>query len=218
MRVKSLCFMSPTATAVGCLLGGLILLSGCPLSSQTATSTSGSPSSVEPCGRNLDGDVKTARDRLSRGHPEEALVYIDSLKSCDFNQGSLEFLELASAVYEVLGDLNQAWWALHTAHRLEGKSLDDEQRVTAHRAAFEDSYARLVTLGKNSSPVNIDYLGAVLDEATYQLLKKVSANDGVPLGSGQWGFWLFPGRYEIMGKSHTLLAGQTLDLHEGSVR
>ena len=55
---------------------------------------------------------------------------------------------------------------------------------------------------------------AVLDAATERLLDQVRDNQGVDLGSGAWGFWLFPGRYEIMGKRQSLAAGDTLDLSD----
>jgi len=156
--------------------------------------------------------LKTARDRLSRGHPDEALVYVEALRACRSVNESLEFLELASGVYEELGDLNQSWWALYTASRLNN-TPDNIARMAARLSSFEASYTRLVAFGPAATPVDINYMGAVLDDATYAVLQKVSANEGVDVGAGRWGFWLFPGRYEIMGVRHTLLAGQTLDLN-----
>jgi len=142
------------------------------------------------------------------------LVYIEAIRNCPENMKSLEFLELASAVYEELGDLNEAWWALHVAGDLRAETTDGAARLSARRDSFVGSYTRLVAFGPDGTAVSIDYRGAILDDATFELLNKVRSNEGTDLGSGRWGFWLFPGRYEIMGKAHTLLAGQTLDLNQ----
>jgi len=162
--------------------------------------------------------LKTAGNRLERGHPEEALVYIEALRECPGNQDSLQFMVLASAVYEEMGILNQGWWALRTALGRAGSEGEQRERVLEQMRRFEDSYARLQTAGPDSYPVEISYLGAILDDPTYELLKLVSANKGLPLDAGSWGFWLFPGRYEIMGKVHSLAGGQTVDLTERSSR
>ena len=188
------------------------------MTTPAAASSSGAAAADSPCHRSLDGDIKTATDRLSRGHAEEALVYIQAIRACPENVASMEFLKLASSVYEELGDLNEAWWALHVAGGLEGGAADEVAQLAARRDSFEGSYTRLVAFGPDSTPINIDYRGAILDDATFELLQKVSSNAGTDLGAGLWGFWLFPGRYEIMGKPHTLLAGQTLDLNDRSKR
>ncbi len=220
MRVEKLYSVSVIRLALAAVFSSLVLLSGCPLSGGGAAppSSSGAAAGDSPCHRSLDGDIKTATDRLSRGHSEEALVYIQAIRGCPENIESLEFLELASAVYEELGDLNEAWWALHAAGGIEGGTAEEVARLSSRRDSFEGSYSRLASFGPDGTVIDINYKGAILDDATFELLRKVSSNAGVDLGSGLWGFWLFPGRYEIMGKSHTLLAGQTLDLNDRSKR
>jgi hypothetical protein len=213
MRVETCLFRSVPLPGQFLLVCSVLLLMGCPLSSGSGPVSSGSVTADSPCRRSLDGDLKTARDRLSRGHPDEAMVYVEALRACRSVKESLEFLELASGVYEELGELNEAWWALYTASRLN-ETPDNIARVSARVTSFEGSYTRLVAVGPNAASIDINYMGAVLDDATFELLKKVSANEGVDLGAGRWGFWLFPGRYEIMGVAYTLLAGQTLDLSD----
>jgi len=194
----------------------LVVVSGCPATTgggAAGPAASGSQLPGGPaCERSLVGDLKTVNDRLSRGHPEEALVYVNAIKDCRGNLDSLEFLEVASEVYEELGSLNRAWWALNRATQVVASGSAEQSRVAARVLSFEASYVRLKTSGAGSIAPDINYLGAVLDDATYELLKQVSANRGVDLGQASWGFWLFPGRYEIMGRRHSLGGGQTLDL------
>jgi len=221
MRVDRQSLLLLRALACVLLLGGLSLLAACPATGSGAgagATTSGAYAGAgSPCGRNLKGDLKTARDRLERGHPDEAMIYVNAIRECPGNQESIEFLVLASEVYEEMGILNQGWWALCRA-LAKTSSDSDEQRMLLERVRrFEDSYVRLQTAGPESYPVDISYLGAILDDPTYELLKLVSANKGVDLGAGAWGFWLFPGRYEIMGKVHSLGGGQAVDLSERSV-
>ena len=217
MRVEMLLFRSLPLSGRIFLACALLLLIGCPLSSGSGPVSSGSVTDGSPCRRSLAGDLKTANDRLNRGHPEEALVYVEAIRACRSVQNSMEFLELASGVYEELGVLNEAWWALYSASGLN-ETPENKARMSDRVTSFEESYTRLVAFGAEAGPVDVNYMGAVLDDATYELLQKVSANDGVDLGAGRWGFWLFPGRYEIMGVAHTLLAGQTLDLSDRKKR
>jgi hypothetical protein len=193
------------------------LLVGCPTATtgSAPAETSGSVEASDvPCRRSLSGDLKTARDRLDRGHPDEALVYVDAMKKCDENLRSLAFMELASEVYEELGELNLAWWALTGSARKADPGTEGHNRVLERTRSFQDSYVLLKSSSRATSVPEVNYLGAVLDVLTEHLLDQIRDNLGVDLGSGSWGFWLFPGRYEIMGRRQALAAGETLDLSD----
>ena len=222
MRVENLSLQAYWTLLAGISFSALVVVAGCPAtggSGAAGPASSGSQTvSGSACQRSLAGDLKTAHDRLDRGHAQEALVYVEAIKDCDENLKSLDFLEVASEVFEELGSLNRAWWALYGAQQVVAPGSSDGDRVAGRVRGFEGSYVRLKTWGPGSASPEINYLGAILDDATYELLKQVSANRGVDLGEGSWGFWLFPGRYEIMGHRRSLLGGQTLDLTDGSSR
>ncbi|MBJ95709.1 MAG: hypothetical protein CMP23_14710 [Rickettsiales bacterium] len=188
-------------------LTGLLLVA-CPKTNEPVSATAASA-----CSRSLVAELKTARDRLSRGHPQEARVYLQAIEECRESKESVEFLRLAASVYEELGQLNESWAALYAASSRGGATSEESDELAGRLTGFEDSYCRLVTgSGPNSQPVDVAYQGAVLDDATFELLAEIGRGEGVQLGDGRWGYWLFPGRYQVGGRSRTLLAGQTLDL------
>ncbi len=192
-----------------------LLAIGCP--------KSGSGSKVSPlvveevgsnsdCSRGLSGDMKTIKSRLGKGRVEEARVYVMAQAHCEQALGSSEFLLLAAGVFEELGELNAAWRASTTAlawGRTDGNTLTVvgiEKQLTR----FAVDYVWLEGGSAESKPPEIRYAGAVMDSATRAQLDEVAANLGVEGPEGQWGFWLYPGRFLLRGEAITAHPGDRI--------
>jgi len=174
--------------------------------------------SADPCHRSLDGDLRTIRSRLEKKRVEEARPYVQALSRCAGASESHEYLMLAAQVYEELGELNAAWTATTSALRIAAQQAERSviAELQGRLERFAQHYVRLEGGGPSSLAPRIRYAGAVLDDVTFAQLEVVAENRYVEFAPGQWGFWLYPGRYQVGGVDRVMKAGESLDLRLGS--
>lgn len=180
-----------------------LLFTGCP---KGGASTSGDST----CGRSVAGDTETARTRLERDRVDEAVLYVDGLIGCEDALAHAPFLDVAFAVYEELGRLNDAWNValIGTLRTLPSQA---EGRLWRQRSAdFEGRYALILSPPDHRGGLSIAYTGPALDEATAAQLAAVRAGDGVAMEGNLVGFWVYPATYRIEGQTLRLAPGQTL--------
>lgn len=167
---------------------------------------------LDPCSRSVVGDSETARARLDSGRVDEALLYVTGLADCPAALAFPSYLSVAMDVYEELGRLNEAWSVARLQMRLAADrgERDLEERVSARLARFKEHYALVRASGVNREPPSIRYAGPVEDEATTQQLRAVAEGRGVWVDDTTFGYWLFPGRYEIDGEATVLKPGSVV--------
>jgi len=221
------CRLAPRSRRDGLGLGGalfglmIVLNLGCPSGRNTAPnaqSSGAASASIDPCHRSLDGDLRTIRSRLERERVEEAKPYVEALARCPDTGKSVEFLMLAGLVYEELGELNTAWTATTSALRVAAQKPDGKviAQLQVRLEKFAKHYVQIEGGGPSALAPRIRYAGAVLDDVTFAQLSVVSDNEYVEFAPGRWGFWLYPGRYQVGGVDRVLRAGESVDLRLGS--
>ena len=194
------------------LLGAVLslLLGVAPGCAKRQGPTSPASTSTAPCGRSVDGDIETARRRLEAARPTEAALYIEGLAACEEARQSTDYMLLAMDVFEELGRLNEAWSALRVALDLTAEADEDGAAIHRRIEDFSSRYVFLSTPGDARRPPNVSYAGPMLDAAIQGQLSNIEEQRGTWRQDGRYGYWMYPGRYQIDGVELTVRPGQEL--------
>ncbi|HCP44985.1 MAG TPA: hypothetical protein DIU15_03035 [Deltaproteobacteria bacterium] len=209
-----------SSLALSLLMLAVALGCGCPsgrTGAQNSQFSGSGAASTDPCHRSLDGDLRTIRSRLEKKRVQEARPYVEALAGCPDAGESFEYLMLAAQVYEELGELNAAWTAATSALREAARQGESAviSELQGRLEKFTEHYVRIDGGGPSSLAPRIRYAGAVLDDVTFAQLEVVAENRYVEFAPGQWGFWLYPGRYQVGGVDRVMKAGDSLDVRPG---
>ena len=167
------------------------------------------------CDRDLEADLLTIEDRLTKGRLDAARAYIEGLVQClDGREDPRVMLALA-VVEEREGRLNESYRAIELATAM---ALNAGLELEPYETLAADFQTRWVALDLVAAPgvtgrPNVEHDGLVAEEATLLCLQEArdfienSTDDAFPTT-----LWLVPGVYRIEGERVRLPPGTRREL------